>query len=435
MNDVSTDRMDLLKGAFRAIEDMQAKLDAAERAQREPLAIVGLGCRFPMAESPQAFWSLLREGRDAVGEVPPDRWDVAAYYDPDPAAVGKMYTRQGGFLGAVDGFDAGFFGIAPREALTMDPQQRLFLEVAWEALESARLPPDRLKGSRTGVFLGLCNNDYAQAVARLGIAAIDAYCGTGTAFSVAAGRLSYILGLQGPCLTVDTACSSSLVALDLACQSLRAGRCDTALVGGVNLLLAPESTIYFCKVHALSPDGRCKTFDDSADGYGRGEGCGVVVLKRLGDALCDGDTIRAVVRGTAVNHDGRSNGLTAPNGPSQEAVIRAALADAGVEPGEVGYVEAHGTGTPLGDPIEILALARAYGPGRGPGGELIVGSAKTNIGHLEAAAGMAGLIKTVLALEHGEIPAHLHLAKPNAHVPWNDLPIVIPRARTPWKDA
>jgi acyl transferase domain-containing protein len=429
MNDIANDSRGLLAGAFRALEDMRSRLEIAERSQREPIAVIGLGCRFPKADNPEAFWSLLREGRDAVDDAPAGRWDIEAFYDPDPNIPGKMYTKRGAFLDRVDTFDPAFFGIAPREAVTMDPQQRLFLEVAWEALEDAGLPPDRLGGSSTGVFLGICNNDYAHTLARAGVEAIDAYTGTGTTPSVAAGRLSYVLGLQGPCMTVDTACSSSLVALDLAVQHLRSGRCDQALVGGVNLLLMPESTVYFCKVRALAPDGRCKTFDNGADGYGRGEGCGVVVLKRLSDALRDGDDIRAVVRGVAVNHDGRSNGLTAPNGLSQEGVIRAALADAGVAPHEVGYVEAHGTGTPLGDPIELAALARAYGDRDGP---LIVGSAKTNICHLEAAAGVAGLIKTILALEHGEIPAHLHFQKPNAHLPWDSLPITIPSQAVAW---
>ena len=429
MNDIASDSRGLLAGAFRALEDMRVRLEIAERSQREPIAVIGLGCRFPKADNPQAFWLLLREGRHAVDDAPAGRWDVETFYDPDPNIPGKMYTKRGAFLDRVDAFDPAFFGIAPREAVTMDPQQRLFLEVAWEALEDAGLPPDRLGGSSTGVFLGICNNDYAHTLARAGVDAIDAYTGTGTTPSVAAGRLSYVLGLQGPCMTVDTACSSSLVALDLAVQHLRSGRCDQALVGGVNLLLMPESTVYFCKVRALAPDGRCKTFDDGADGYGRGEGCGVVVLKRLSDALRDGDDIRAVVRGVAVNHDGRSNGLTAPNGLSQESVIRAALADAGVAPHEVGYVEAHGTGTPLGDPIELAALARAYGDRDGP---LIVGSAKTNISHLEAAAGVAGLIKTILALEHGEIPAHLNFERPNAHLPWDSLPIAIPSRAVAW---
>ncbi|WP_198161787.1 type I polyketide synthase [Sphingomonas sp. TDK1] len=411
------------------------RLDAGERARQAPLAVVGLACRFPGAPDAARYWQLLREGGDAITEVPAGRWNVEDYYALDPAAEAKMYTRRGGFLGAVDGFDPSFFAIAPRETISMDPQQRLLLEVAWEAIENAGIPAHRLFGTPTGVFLGICNNDYGQRIARQNVASIDAYCGTGVAFSVAAGRLSYALGLQGPSMAVDTACSSSLAALDLAAQNLRSGGCGVAVVGGVNLILNPEGTIYFCKVRALAPDGRCKTFDDRADGYGRGEGCGVVVLKRLDDALRDGDRIRAVLRGSAVNHDGRSNGLTAPNGLAQEAVIKAALANAGVDPRDVSYVEAHGTGTPLGDPIELRALDRAYGQGRAATEKLRVGSAKANIGHLEAAAGMAGLIKLVLALEQGEIPQQPHFETPTRHVDWSALSLTVEKGGSDWKDA
>jgi acyl transferase domain-containing protein len=330
---------------------------------------------------------LLREGVDAITEVPPDRWDLDAYYDPDPDAPGKMYARHGGFLADLAAFDADFFGVAPREAMKMDPQHRLFLEVAWEALEHAGLPPDRLEGSPTGVFLGITGTDYLRRLDGRGAEEIDAYHMTGGCLNFAAGRLAYLLGLQGPALAVDTACSSSLVAVHLACQSLRAGECRAALAGGVNAILAPQMTITLCKARMLAPDGRCKTFDARANGYVRGEGCGVVVLKRLADALTDGDRVLALIRGSAVNQDGRSSGLTVPNKLAQEAVIIAALAAAGVQPAEIGYVEAHGTGTSLGDPIEVRALAAVLGRDRAADRPFLLGSAKTNLGHLESAAG------------------------------------------------
>ena len=325
----------------------------------DPIAVVGLSCRFPGGDNPEAFWRLLEQGREAIGEIPRDRWDIDAYYDPDPAAPGKMYVRRGGFLEGIDRFDAAFFGIVPREAVSLDPQQRLLLEVAWEALEHAGLAAERLAGSRTGVFIGICVSDYASVCWRAGQAAVDAYLSTGTALSVAAGRLSYLLGLQGPSLAIDTACSSSLVAVHQACRSLRSGECDRALAGGVNLMLTPATTINFCKARMLAPDGRCKTFDAAADGYVRGEGCGVVVLKRLCDAQRDGDRVLALIRGSAVNQDGRSGGLTVPNGPAQQAVIREA-------PGRrrrrcrtrSATSRRTAPGTSLGDPIEVQALPR-----------------------------------------------------------------------------
>jgi amino acid adenylation domain-containing protein len=393
------------------------------------IAIIGIGCRFPGAEGPAAFWRMLLDGVDAIRETPPDRWDAAALYDPQPGVSGRMSTRWGGFLDGVDRFDAAFFGIARREAEQMDPQQRLLLETAWEALEHAALPPERLRGSQTGVFVGISANDYALLQGG-DLAVVDAYAGTGNAASIAANRLSYILDLRGPSLAVDTACSSSLVAVHLACRSLRAGESDLALAAGVNLILAPELTIAFSHARMMAADGRCKTFDAAADGYVRGEGCGVVVLKRLADATRDGDRVLAVIRGTAVNQDGRSNGLTAPNGQAQQAVIRAALTDAGVAPEAIGYVEAHGTGTNLGDPIEVQALQAALGP-RAADRPLAVGSVKTNIGHLEAAAGIAGLIKAALALQHETIPPHLHLRALNPLIELADG-ISIPTAPTPW---
>ncbi|MGH9279167.1 MAG: polyketide synthase, partial [Acidimicrobiales bacterium] len=344
------DREEVLRRAFIELRHARSKLAAAEEARTEPIAIVGMGCRFPGgADSVEDYWALLREGRDAVVEVPPDRWDVDAYYHPDPDVPAKMYTRHGGFIRSAAEFDAGVFGIPPREAMAMDPQHRLVLEVSWEALENAGVAPDRLRGTRGGVFVAMTAYDYAQVCMRDGDpAAIDAYVGTGNAFNFASGRLSYVLGLRGPSVVVDTACSSSLVSVHLACQSLRGGECDMALAGGVSLMLLPETTVALCKARMLAADGRCKTFDAGADGYVRGEGCGMVVLKRLSDARAGGDEVLAVVRGSAVNQDGRSSGLTVPYAAAQEEVIAQALAAAGVEPAEVGYLEAHGTGTPLG---------------------------------------------------------------------------------------
>ncbi|HEY8883692.1 MAG TPA: SDR family NAD(P)-dependent oxidoreductase [Chloroflexota bacterium] len=400
----------------------------------EPIAVIGLGCRFPGgANSPEAFWRTLCDGLDAITEVPRSRWNVDDFYDPNPDAARKMNTRFGGFLNtAVDTFDAEFFGIAPREAASLDPQQRLLLEVTWEALEHAGQVPDKLTGSRTGVFVGINTNDYLQLISSDDSSSINGYVATGNTSSVAAGRLSYVLGLQGPSMAVDTACSSSLVAAHLACQSLRLGECNLALVGGVNLMLSPATTVSMAKLRALSPDGRCKTFDAAADGYGRGEGCGMIVLKRLTDAIADGDPIFALIRGSAVNHDGRSGGLTVPNGPAQQSLIRAALAAARVEPAEGGYVEAHGTGTPLGDPIEVQAVAAVLGQDRPSDLPVLLGSVKTNIGHLEAAAGVSSLIKVILALKHGEVPPHLHLKQPSKYIPWDEIPVVVPTERTPW---
>jgi acyl transferase domain-containing protein len=413
--------------------DLQSRLEAVEQKTKEPIAIIGVGCRFPGgASSPAAFWRLLHDGVDAISEVPGDRWDIETYYDPDPDAPGKMYAIHGGFIDGIDQFDPHFFGISPREAVTMDPQQRLLLEVAWEALENAGQAPEMLEGSSVGVFIGICSTDYSQLLLRLDPDLFDAYLATGSSHAIASGRLSYILGLHGPSVSIDTACSSSLVAVHMACLSLRAGECRQALAGGVNLLLTPYTTIALCKTRMLAPDGRCKTFDARADGFGRGEGCGMVVLKRFSDAVADGDNILAVIAGSAVNQDGRSSGITAPNGPAQEAVIRQALGSGGIEPSQVGYVETHGTGTSLGDPIEVNALNAVYGKGRAPDNRLGIGSVKTNFGHTEGAAGVAGLIKVVLSLQHKHIPPHLHLDEPNPHIAWNELPVHIPTTLTPW---
>jgi len=399
---------------------------------RDPIAIVGLGCRFPGADGPAAFWRLLTAGEDAVAEVPPDRWDNDAFYDPTPGTPGKMYTRKGGFLDRVDLFDAGFFGISPREAARMDPQQRLVMEVAWEALEDATIAPDTLGGSPTGVFVGISANDYARLQSSDPYR-IDAYAGTGNAHSLTANRLSYFLDLRGPSIAVDTACSSSLVAVHQAVQSLRSGECALALAGGVNVILSPETQMIFSHARMMSPDGRCKTFDANADGYVRGEGCGVVVLKRLSAAQADGDRIYAVIRGSAVNHDGRSNGLTAPNGLAQQAVIRQALANAGLLPADIGYVEAHGTGTALGDPIEVESLKAVLLEGRAANQGLVLGSAKTNIGHLESAAGVAGLMKTALMLHHESIAPHLHLREVNPLIELQGTPIEVVTEGRPWE--
>jgi len=429
------DRKDLLKRAIRRIEALETELASARAGNREPLAIVGLACRFPGgANDPDAFWSRLIEGFDATTEVPRDRWDIDAYYDPDPDAPGRTYTRHGAFLDMpICDFDASFFGIAPREADAMDPQQRLVLEVVWEALERGGIAPASLHGSATGVFVGMTAHDWAHIQDRgAGTEHLDGYFGTGTSHSVAAGRIAYLLGLKGPALTIDTACSSSLVAFHEACQSLRARETDVAIAAGVLLMLSPSGHVVASAGRMLSRDGRCKAFDAAADGYGRGEGCGAVVLKRLKDALADGDRILAIVRGTAINQDGRSAGLTAPNARAQEEVIRAALAASDVHPHLVSYVEAHGTGTELGDPIELQALGAVQAGRAADRPPLYVGSVKTNIGHLEAAAGIAGVIKTVLALQHGTLPPHLHFKEPNPHVPWNALPLEVPTRPQPW---
>jgi acyl transferase domain-containing protein/surfactin synthase thioesterase subunit len=399
----------------------------------EPMAIVGLASRVPGGPSAEQFWQLLVDRSDAVRELPKERWDAEAYYAAEPAP-GKIVTRNAALVDDVAAFDASFFGITPREAMRMDPQHRILLESTWHALVDAGYAPFGLVGSKTGVFVGISSHDYAQRTMQSGDPSrIDAFSGTGNASSTAAGRISYLFGLQGPCMAIDTACSSSLVALHLAAQSLQARDCDLAIAGGVNVILSPESSIYLSTVGALSPDGRCKAFSDKADGYGRGEGCGLVVLKRLADAIADGDAILAVVRGSAVNQDGRSNGLTAPSVEAQKAVLRSALGRARLTAADVDYVEAHGTGTPLGDPIEAAALGEVLGRGRPESSPLLVGSVKANIAHLEAASGIAGVIKVVLALQHEELPAQLYADAPSRLIEWNKLGLSLVRTRTPWK--
>ena len=425
-------RKALMLKALQTIDSLQFKLDAVERDRNEPIAVVGLSCRYPGAPNPDAYWRLLVEGRDAVTEVPDDRWDKQAYYDPNPSAPGKIHAPFGGFLEKIDSFDAGFFGISGREAESMDPQQRLLLEVAWEALENAGIAANHLRGSASGVYVGITTSDYARMAVSGNSTGLDVYTATGGALNVAAGRLSYVLGLNGPAMAVDTACSSSLVAVHLACQSLRARETDLALAGGVNILLSPEPFVCLAKWGMMAPDGRCKTFDEAADGFVRGEGCGVLVLKRLSNAVASGDRVLALIRATAVNQDGASSGLTVPNGVAQEAVVRAALKAAGLEPVEIDYVEAHGTGTTLGDPIELEALAAVFGKGRPPELPLRVGSVKTNLGHLESASGIAGLIKIVLSMNHEEIPRHLHFRKLNPRISLGSARIEIPVQSVAW---
>jgi len=417
---------------FGQPEESDASL-RTERELDEPVAVVGLACRLPGAPDAEAFWRLLDEGRDAIREVPEDRWDLDEHFDEDPNVPGKMYTRFGGFVDEIEGFDAAFFDISPREAVSMDPQHRHLLEVSWLALEDAGIAPARLEGRPVGVFVGISTNDYQQILAESNPAGTDAFSATGNAHSAAVGRLSFALGLQGPCVAVDTACSSSLVALHQAVQSLRHGECEAALVGGVNAVLSPEITVAFCKARLLSPDGRCKTFDAAADGYVRSDGFGVVVLKRLGDAQRDGDRILGVIRGTAMNQDGRSSGLTAPSGPSQTRVIADALSAGKVAPADVQYLECHGTGTVLGDPIEVQAADAVLSRGRDPNNPLVIGSVKSNLGHLEATAGIAGLIKVILALRHGKVPQSLHFRTPNPHIPWESLAVRVAAAPIPWE--
>ena len=432
MNDASEAT---LKKALIALDRMQAKLDAAEGRLNEPVAILGMACRFPGAPDVNAFWNVLYTGKETVGPVPPERWDAASLYDSNPDTPGKMSAPTGGFLDRVDQFDAQFFRISPREAACMDPQQRLILEVAWEALESAGIAATKLSGSRSGVFIGITLNDYGHVIRRAGLQRLDSYFATGNCLNVTAGRLSYFLGLQGPSMAIDTACSSSLVAVHTACQSLRAGECDLAIVGGVNLILSPEMSIAMSKNHTMAPDGHCKPFSAAADGYVRGEGCGVVVLKRLRDAQDASDPILALIPGSAISHGGKGSGLTVPNRRSQEDLIRRALANAGVKPNAIGYVETHGTGTSLGDPIEMRALGAVLREGRSNAQPCRVGSLKANIGHLESAAGLAGLIKAVLSLTTGTIPPQIHCETVNPDIPLESLSLAVPTAAEAWPAA
>jgi 8-amino-7-oxononanoate synthase len=394
---------------------------------KEPIAVIGIGCRLPGANNPQEFWKLLHDNVDAITEVPSSRWDLDVFYDPDPTQPHKMSTRWGGFLENVDRFDPTFFGITPREANTIDPQQRLILEVAWEALEDAGQVPQQLSGSKTGVFIGISSHDYSSLVT-----SNDPYALTGNVNCIAANRISYVFNFRGPSLAVDTACSSSLVAVHLACQSLWNQESMLALAGGVQVILSPDLSVSFSKAGLLSPDGRCKTFDAKANGYVRSEGAGTVLLKPLSQAQQDGDRIYAVILGTAVNQDGRSNGLSAPNPEAQEAVVREAYQRAGVSPGQVQYVEAHGTGTKLGDPMELKALGAVLSEGRVAGDRCAVGSVKANLGHSETAAGITGFIKVALALKHQQIPASLHFQDPNPYIDFDGLQLRVQQTLEPW---
>jgi acyl transferase domain-containing protein len=404
-------------------------------AAREAIAIVGIGCRFPGgADSPEAFWRLLREGVDAIGPIPADRPELRELYDPTPGAPGKIATPVGGFLNGLDLFEPSFFGISPREANAVDPQQRLLLETTWEAFEDAGIVVSSLAGRNVGIFVGMWTNEYEDRM--FGATSdVDLYITTGGGRYAASGRLSYIFDFRGPSLTLDTACSSSLVALHLACQSLRSGECELAVAAASNLILTPHISVGYSRSRMLSPDGRCKFGDASANGYVRSEGVGVVLLKPLSRAIADGDPVHALVRGSAVNNDGRASGLlVAPGVASQVEMLSDAYEDAGVAPADVGYLEAHGTGTGVGDPVELEALAAVLGRDRPADRPCQLGSVKTNIGHAEAASGMAGLIKAALCLEHGQIPASLHFHNPNPRIPWDRLPMRMQTRLAPWPE-
>jgi acyl transferase domain-containing protein len=419
------------KQALLKIRELKKQLAQANSFSGEPIAIVSMACRFPRhSNTPEAFWDSLIKQTDQVGDIPDDRWDHDAFHDDDPEVPGKMYARRGVFLEGLDQMDPEFFGISPREATWVDPQQRLLLEVGWEALQRAGWPTAKI-AARTGVFVGWMHNDY-QNEASDSFLNLNPYIATGAAGSFLSGRLAYYLGLEGPALAVDTACSSSLVAMHLAIQSIQRGDCDRALVGGVNAICSPTTNILTCKLKALSPTGQSRAFDAAADGYLRGEGCGVVTLRRLADAQADGDSVLGVIRGSSIGHNGFSSGLTAPNPAAQEKVIREALERAKITPDEVGYLEAHGTGTELGDPIEMRAAAAALSGSRTKENPLLVGSVKTNIGHLEAAAGMAGLIKVLLSMQHGQIPGQLNFETPNPHIPWDEIPVEVLTEVKPW---
>ena len=422
------------KQALLKIRELKQQILELQSNSNEPIAVVSMACRFPKtSNTPEKFWESLIAQEDLVTDVPDDRWDLDAFVDDDPEIPGKMYARRGVFLEDLDKMDPEFFGISPREATWVDPQQRLLMEVGWEAIERAGWIPQEIS-KRTGVFVGWMHNDY-QNEASDSFLNLNPYIATGAAGSFLPGRLAHSLGLQGPSIAIDTACSSSLVALHLAIQSLQRRDCDRALVGGVNAICSPTTNILTCKLKALSPSGHSRAFDAAADGYLRGEGCGVVTLRRLSDAEADGDSILGVIRGSSVGHNGGGSGLTVPNPKAQEQVIREAIAQSGVSPNDIDYLEAHGTGTELGDPIEVNAASAAYCADRDHDNPLLIGSVKTNIGHLEAAAGMAGLIKVLLSIQNGTIPGQMNFETPNPHIPWDRIPVKVLTETTNWPNA